>query len=475
MAQLTLASLAVRLLSLVTVPVLTHLLPPAAYGNAAIASTLISLISVIGLAGADVSYIRGYHVNAPSGLTVEVITWRFALVTAIAAAVLASFCWHVLSAILLLPSHLKWLVSIGVLLGVIAPMALARARLQERNVSLTVATLCSGLGSTAAAIIVAYFWRRDEVALILSALAGSLIPIISLGIPPFRVLARRPKLNSADGRKILSVGIAVILTAPAYWVMSSSDRWVLAYFRDASSVGVYSVGYNVAIIGMTLNSAILMAWMPEAARLFETQSKDGLLQVGRISGVMITLLACTWLAVTAAGGDIIRLIVSPSFQGAAIVVPFIAGTVFLHGIIHLANTVYVLDKPVHRTIGWWIAGAIASLFLNAVLISEFGALGAAISQLAAFLIVAAGLFLRAGPTLWAHLDGKRLVLVVVIILCAAIVMHPPWSQSPLASLAMKLPGGLAVTGFVISYFLALPVFACTTAFMNSGLRAIFLR
>ena len=364
MAQLTLASLAVRLLSLVTVPVLTHLLPRAAYGNAAIASTLISLISVIGLAGADVSYIRGYHVNnAPSGLMVEVITWRFALVTAIAAAVLASFCWHVLSAILLLPSHLKWLVSIGVLLGVIAPMALARARLQGRNVSLTVATLCSGLGSTAAAIIVAYFWRRDEVALILSALAGSLIPIISLGIPPFRVLARRPKLNSADGRKILSVGIAVILTAPAYWVMSSSDRWVLAYFRDASSVGVYSVGYNVAIIGMTLNSAILMAWMPEAARLFETQSKDGLLQVGRISGVMITLLACTWLAVTAAGGDIIRLIVSPSFQGAAIVVPFIAGTVFLHGIIHLANTVYVLDKQVHRTIGWWIAGAIASLFL----------------------------------------------------------------------------------------------------------------
>ncbi len=60
-AQLTLCNVFVRVLSVAAMPVLTRLLEPSAYGAATLATTLISLISVFALAGADVSYIRAWH------------------------------------------------------------------------------------------------------------------------------------------------------------------------------------------------------------------------------------------------------------------------------------------------------------------------------------------------------------------------------------------------------------------------------
>jgi len=57
-AQLVLSNGLVRLLSLVTMPILTHLLSPTAYGTAAMAETFIALIAVFALAPMDISYAR---------------------------------------------------------------------------------------------------------------------------------------------------------------------------------------------------------------------------------------------------------------------------------------------------------------------------------------------------------------------------------------------------------------------------------
>ena len=90
-----------------------------------------------------------------------------------------------------------------------------------------------------------------------------------LGVPPFELLLKPSGLRYADRKRILGIGPAIIITAPAYWVISSSDRWFLGYFADATTVGIYSVSAGVAVAGLTINSAILTIWIPEATKLFE--------------------------------------------------------------------------------------------------------------------------------------------------------------------------------------------------------------
>ncbi|MGO9475446.1 MAG: lipopolysaccharide biosynthesis protein [Rhodomicrobium sp.] len=452
-AQLTLSNVIVRLLALVAMPVLTRLLDPSAYGTAAIATTLISLISVLALAGADVSYIRAYHAEKPpSGQPVEALTWRYAIGASILAAILSVACWRFISGALALPNYAGPLVGAGVIASVCMAMALARARLRDRHRAMSVATVASGFGATGIALAVAYLGPRDELPLILSGIAVYLIPVLVLGTPPLASLLKSPGLSLSESKHILGIGMAVIVTSPAYWVMSSSDRWFLDYFKDPATVGIYSISYSVAIVGMTFNSAVLTIWTPEASRLFEARPSDTQPELGRITEGMIAVLAWVWLAVTAAGGDTVRLLTAPPFHSGTIIIPYIAAAVFLHGIMHLSNTVYLLEKRVHHTIIWWVGGAALCFVLNLLLVPRIGIMGAGLSQLFAFAITALGLSIGARRMLFPHINKTRLALVIATVLAAAYFMVPAWGEAPLVSLLLKLPAGLLVTLIIINYF-----------------------
>jgi O-antigen/teichoic acid export membrane protein len=40
------------------------------------------------------------------------------------------------------------------------------------------------------------------------------------------------------------------------------------------AVGVYAIGYNVAVVGMMVNIAVVLSWLPEASRNM-SKTKNG--------------------------------------------------------------------------------------------------------------------------------------------------------------------------------------------------------
>jgi O-antigen/teichoic acid export membrane protein len=449
--QLTLSNVFVRLVSIVTMPVLTRLLAPSAFGTAALATTFISLIAVVALAGADVSYIRAYHAEKlPFRQAVESFTWRFALASSLVAAILSVLCWSIIAPALSLPLYPGPLIAAGVVLGVTVAMSAARARLHHRYRAISLATIVCGVAAPAIAILVAYVGRRDALPLILSVLAIYLIPALALGFPPAAALLKPSGLSYSDRRRILGIGAAIVVTAPAYWVMASSDRWFLGYFADAGTVGIYSISCSVAIVGLTVNSALLTIWTPEASRLFESSPGEGLTTLASMTEAMIALLACVWLAVSSAGGDLIRLFTAPPFHSASATIPFVAGGVFFYGVAHLAQTAYLLEGRLHYTLKWWAAGAAASVILNTLLIPALGLMGAAFGQLIAFAIPAFGLSIGARSLIYCRCEWKHLFFVLSVVFCAALFMIPPWSAVPLMSLIFKFPPGLIIVAIALA-------------------------
>jgi O-antigen/teichoic acid export membrane protein len=186
------------------------------------------------------------------------------------------------SNILSLPSYAGWLVSACIVLSVAMVMATARARLQSRNGTLSIATACAGIGSVAASVALAYAGWRNELPLLVALAASYLIPVLILGVPPLRVLLKPSGLSPTVRRHIFGIGIAAVVSAPSYAIMSSSDRWFLAYYQNAGTAGIYSVAYGVAIIGMTVNAAGLYMWTPEATRLFEARLPNSVQQLGKL-------------------------------------------------------------------------------------------------------------------------------------------------------------------------------------------------
>lgn len=443
-SQLMVSNLAARLLALVTMPILTGLLSPDVYGSAALAVTLISLLSVFALAGVDVSYVRSYqNKNHHNPDAVEAYAWRFALATSAMVALTAWIAWPYLADALGLEGYLILFVVVGIIASVAQTMAQARARLANRYRLLSASVLIAALGAAAAAIAMAW-WRRDVMALMTATVLASLIPVIMLGIPPLRCLVRRSGLDSTARSSIFQVGVAAVFSAPAYWVMASSDRWFLGYFVDAGAVGIYSVSYTIAVMGMLVNNAFLPVWTTETIREVETGAGSSSRNLGGVAEQLFAVLLMVWLAVAAAGGDVLRLLAAPEFHAARIIIPLIALAVLFHGVIHIATGLFIVADKLKQTIWWWLGGGILCLVANASLVPEFGIVGAAVTQAVSFGFVAGGLLYRSRRVIRLDLKWARLTAFAGAVLVSGYVLMPAWSEQPLISLLMKAPVGFVV-------------------------------
>ncbi len=453
-SQLTFSNGVVRLLSIVTMPILTGLLSPQAYGVAALAGTVISLASVLALAGIDTSYLRAYHsAEPPSGAGAEHFCWRFAISSALLTGALAAAAWYFLGGDSIDHGRrLAILVAMGVVFAVVSTMAQVRALLAGRHRAMALSILATGVIASAASIGIA-IWRHDALALLLPMLLGYLIPVLLLGTPSIVGLTKRSLLTRIEGAAIIKIGLAGLVTAPMYWLLSSSDRWFLQHYHGAEAVGVYSIGYSVAMVGMMVNTAVMTIWQPEAAREYEEDRARAQVTLGKLMSRLLAAMAIIWLAAAAAGGDIVRWLANERFHAAAGYVPYIAGGVFFYGVLRLANTGLLLARELKWSALWWLAGGLVCTLLNLALVPRYGGVGAAITQSASFAFIAFGILATSQAKFRVQLDWGRLAVTMLIILAAGVFLAPPWHGTAPYSLLMKLPIGIAVA-IIVAWIMA---------------------
>jgi O-antigen/teichoic acid export membrane protein len=444
--QLTLSSVAVRLLSIATIPILTRLLSPQAYGAAAILGTVISLVSVFALAGVDMTYSRAYYsAEPPNGAQVEHYVWRFAIVTGVVTGLLSALGWWLVTRNSPdLDPSLGVILALGIMFSVVQTMTSTRARLLSRYRALALTNVLTGVIAAGSGIAIAAYWRQDAVALLIPVLLGYLVPVLALGTPSFSTVIAPSPLSRTEGITLLKIGFAGVVTAPMFWLLSSSDRWFLQRFHGAETVGIYSIGYSVAVIGMMVNTAVMSVWGPEASREYEQGPELARISLGRLMSRLIGAMALIWLVAASAGGDMVRWLANERFHGAADVVPFIAGGVFFYGAAQLAMYGLVLVKKLKWAAAWWFVGGFFCAACNFVLVPRFGGLGAAMTQTLSFAVIFAGILTVSQLKYRLELRWLRLLGAIALIAVAGAVMIPPWHPMPPLSILMKLPVGMVV-------------------------------
>ncbi len=437
----------VRALALVTMPVLTRYLSPQAYGEAALVGTVVSLTTVFALAGIDMGYARHiFSGQLGRSDAVEVFCWRWTQAVAGALAVLVGMLWWMWADAFNLPASLAGFITLGIFASALATLAQTKARLEGRYARMSWVHIATGCAGAAVSVGIAIFWRQDAWSLLVAMVLGYALPVLLLGMPSWRRLALPSGLGRAERRRLLATGLAGVVTAPAYWAVSSSDRWFLAAFHDTAVVGIYSIGYTVGTVGAVVSMAVTSAWLPELARA-ESAGGDGF---GSGKADMVQLLAAILMivavAVAAAGGDVIRALADPRFHSAAMVVPLLAAGVLFFGCQQVGNALLVLAGKLHWAGFAWGIALLASLLMNRWLVPVHGAFGAAVTQTASFLLVmlhvwAATLRFESLRLHWPRLAAGFALSVVV-----AAVMQAAWAPVAWHSLLLKLPMGLIFAG-----------------------------
>lgn len=374
-------------LTILMLPLLTVLLPPALYGEAALAGTLISLASVIALAGMDVSYARAFFgAEDISDRQVETMIWRRGIWHALLAGFVAALAWTAYSRVDSgLHPELAALIALGVFGTLFSALAQVRARLLGHYRRIALGILFASLLAYGLMYVFALRPSTSAYALV----AGSVLLVwvtgLSMQSPGLRRLAvNASPADSSASRKVLAVGLPVMLTAPAFWVVGSADRWFLGMSATTAEVGIYAIGVSFGTLGMMLNSAVLSAWVPEIIREYEVNADSSYKAFGQAKRLLVMAYAMVWMTITALSPELIGLFVNARYHDAVYVVPWIAGGVFFYGCAHLFNTVFLLERRLGITAMIWTVAMLLSLASNAWAVPRFGMIGAAVVQCLVF-------------------------------------------------------------------------------------------
>lgn len=446
--NLTLVNGIVRLISILTMPFLTSLLSPEAYGLSAVVATTISLAAVIGVVGVDLSYIRAYNSEKSNikKITLESFAWKFSISSSILSGLMIFLLWNIVAErYLLLPNYLGILVSIGVGLSILNTMCQVRARLLGKYKSLSLATLFGGIITPIVVVVLALWWEKNEIPLIIGQLTSPIVFIFILGAPKIKNIFSKTNLLFSEKVSFLKIGISSMFTAPLFWVITSMDKWFLSYYVDAGTVGIYSIGCSVATLGYMINNSLTLSWIPEITKAYEKNAVEAQIQLSELSKILISMLAIVWLSVTIFGGDIIRLLANDRFLSAPEIIPFIAGGVFFHGLMHISNAGLFIKRKLHYGLAVWVIGCFFSILLNVRLIPKFGMIGAAFVQLISMFMIAMGITFLSQRFYKVNYQYKFLLLILLFFCTCGYFLKGQLLSTPAQSIFIKLPIILILT------------------------------
>jgi O-antigen/teichoic acid export membrane protein len=208
---------------------------------------------------------------------------------------------------------------------------------------------------------------------------------ISLFIVIFQIGFRIPKFSKL--KAYLSFGVPLIPYGIFSWIMNSGDRYVIGYFMDPTSIGIYSVAY-------TLGNIIFMFAVPIGFNLYPTISK--LWEEGKTDDVKIYLKYSVkyflMLAIPSVLGlyilskPILTSLTTPEFvtSSSSIIILLVAVGTMFYGVYSSFVYIIMLAKKT-KIIGLLVGiSAIINMSFNIIFVPTIGIAGAAIATLVAF-------------------------------------------------------------------------------------------
>jgi O-antigen/teichoic acid export membrane protein len=227
-------------------------------------------------------------------------------------------------------------------------------------------------------------------------LAG--LAVASLAIGAIGVVAGWPRGGTDSNVSIgpwLRYGIPASAGAIATWFLAFVDRYILAFLKDAGSVGVYTVS---SVIGDRAVAIPVMAFFTAAAPLLVTAyEKHGRDEVERLMtaytriALLIGLPCIAFVAVAAS--DLVWILTGKyDYARDAGVAPIVAGGAFLFALAFVAGTGLVIAKRTRPLIAASGIALVVNVGLNFALIPPFGLKGAAAATPVSMAVYLAGVY-----------------------------------------------------------------------------------
>ncbi len=185
-------------------------------------------------------------------------------------------------------------------------------------------------------------------------------------------------------------GLPILSSNFFYWVLQSSDRYLINYFKSISEVGIYAAAYNLGMALPAMLSAIFgLVLPPNLAKHFD-EGEMGL--VDEYLKYSLKYFLAFSIPVIFLFGILSKTLLqifssSEIASGGFMIVPLSALAMLLMGLSIICGQILALKKKTFITGSVWFVAAIVNIALNLFAIPRFSILGAGVVTVISFFLV----------------------------------------------------------------------------------------
>jgi O-antigen/teichoic acid export membrane protein len=220
-------------------------------------------------------------------------------------------------------------------------------------------------------------------------------------------------------------------------LLANVDTYMLGLWKDASEIGLYASVQRIYAFVAVIPSTIAVATFPLMSRLAHTDQDKFRLTLEKALGVLLAISVPIAVGGALMSRELVLMVFGQAYAAAApVMLVMMLMVIAAFPLILLANAVFAYDRQ-RSLSGVYIAGMVANIGLNAILIPKFGALGAALATCISNIIMTGSVFIkvrRINPL--SIVPTLRTLLVPLMILVLVVVGAEYLSLSPVVTIVL---------------------------------------
>lgn len=386
-----LASMIVPLISLLLAPFLTHSLTPSDYGILTILNTMIGLGAGITQLGLGSAFFRAYGYDYTSSSdrrdvlgTMVTLLCLVSSLTLVGTAIIAPFLAHLLFGQSSLWSFVLLAAGVVLLQNLTLP-GFSWLRAESRALFYSLLSISNVLITLIANIAL--------VGALHLGITGSLIATgcgygsAMICILPLIVRHAVIRMRVDIVRNLLAFGFPLVFNFFSFWILQLSDRYLLSIFNSLAESARYAVSYTLgSAMSVVLIGPFTLAW--PTAMYTIAKRKDAFQIFKLVFRWFSMLLLFAAFASSLVATILLEWLFPVTYHSGTIIIPVVAESMAFYGIYHVFMVGVAIRRKTWFAIVFTAFAALANVGLNIILIPQYGSLGAAVSTLIAYALLA---------------------------------------------------------------------------------------
>ncbi|MBI1933097.1 MAG: oligosaccharide flippase family protein [Ignavibacteriales bacterium] len=218
---------------------------------------------------------------------------------------------------------------------------------------------------------------------------SQLIGFIYLIIASFPFMLKN--MNFSFSAKVIGemfrFGFPLVFSTSALLALSLGDRYIIKYFMDEASVGVYSLGNKIAsVINVFILQSFQVGYLPLAYKKINDENAPR--YFSKVTTYLVFILMISALSLSIFGREIVKTFsLKTEYWDAYTVIPYISLAFVFRGMQYVFSLPFHFVKKTSYIAYVVVAAAVLNIAFNIIYISKYGYVAAGVVMLASYIFM----------------------------------------------------------------------------------------